>query len=337
MASSSTIPIIDVAGLRRGTSGELARVSDALRAALENIGFYYLTGHGIPTDLVQNTFGACQAFHALPLEQKLAIRMNEHLVGYLPVNGYISKSSRIEQARKPNFVEAFFAKREVASGADTDTRLYRAPNLWPPQALLPSFKQSVVDYCAAMEALCLMMLPAYAQALEMDADFFAPAFVDAQFTLRMSHYPPADRGEDDQYGVAPHTDSSFLTMLAQPDLPGLSIRLESGEWIEAPVVPDSFIVNSGDLLRRWTNHRFLSTPHRVINSNIDDRYAIPFFYDANVDYPMECISSCCPPDNPARYEPTTYVEYMRWFAAQYAADDNQNTTTVEDPAPALAN
>jgi isopenicillin N synthase-like dioxygenase len=107
-------------------------------------------------------------------------------------------------------------------------------------------------------------------------------------------------------------------MLAQSALPGLAIRGPDGEWMDAPVVPGTFVVNSGDMLRRWTNHRFLSTPHRVVNRNANrDRYAIPFFFDATYDYEMHCLPSCQGPDNPPRYEPITYQAYMMWFARQY--------------------
>ena len=183
---------------------------------------------------------------------------------------------------------------------------------------LPGFREVVVSYCEHMEALCRRMLPVYARALELPADFFDAAFREPQYTLRMSHYPPSESGAPDQYGVAPHTDSSFLTMLAQSELPGLSIRLPDEQWLDAPVIDDAFLVNSGDMLHRWTNHRFLSTPHRVINRNPGrDRYAIPFFFDATIDYPMTCLPTCCSTSNPARYEPTTYEQYMQWFTQQY--------------------
>ena len=174
-----------------------------------------------------------------------------------------------------------------------------------------------------------MMLPVYASALDLETDFFAAAFADPQLTLRLSHYPPSELGESDQYGVAPHTDSSFLTMLAQSELPGLAIRSTDESWLDASVLEDAFLVNSGDMLRRWTNHRFLSTPHCAVNRNPGrDRYAIPFFFDANIDYPMACIPTCFGPDNPARYEPISYAGYMQWFSHQY---DHVRETIADPP------
>ena len=121
-------------------------------------------------------------------------------------------------------------------------------------------------------------------------------------------------------------------MLAQSELPGLSIRAPSGEWADAPVLPSAFLVNSGDMLRRWTNHRFLSTAHRVVNRNAhQDRYAIPFFFDATYNYEMACLPSCVDEDNPARHEPTTYSDYMRWFTSQYDHVREKEQSTPRDP------
>jgi isopenicillin N synthase-like dioxygenase len=327
---SDSIPTLDVSCLYEHASNtppasELAakqlaieRLADSLRDALENVGFYCLVGHQVSQILIDRVFAATRAFHAQALSAKMAVKANEHNVGYMPVNGYVSRSSRISTSSKPNLVEAFFVKRDLpADHQDVlSNKRFRCMNQWP-QAF-PELRHDVLEYCTAMEQLCVKMLPVYALALDLAADFFAPAFADPQITLRMSHYPPAESGDDDQFGVAPHTDSSFLTMLPQSGLPGLEIRMPSGHWLPAPAVPGSFIVNSGDMLRRWTNHRFLSTPHRVINRTPGvDRYAVPFFFDATIDYPMACLASCVDDEHPARYEPVSVMEYMVWFSNQY--------------------
>jgi isopenicillin N synthase-like dioxygenase len=328
------IPVLDVAPFFNQETGALDTLAIALRDALEHVGFYYLEGHDIPQQLVDRVFAECARFHAQPLAAKMALRANEHNVGYMPLNGYVSRSSRVETATRPNLVEAFFVKRDLPPDhPDVLANIrYRCVNQWPDAARLAGFREIIVTYCDAMEHLCKRLLPVYAVALELTPDFFAEAFKEPQYALRMSHYPPAETGEDSQYGVAPHTDSSFLTMLAQSELPGLSVRAPSGEWIDAPVMPGTFLVNSGDMLRRWTNHRFLSTPHRVINRNAKrDRYAIPFFFDATYNYSMACLPTCQSPDNPPRYEPTTYQAYMLWFARQYDHIRAQDQHVPDDP------
>jgi isopenicillin N synthase-like dioxygenase len=104
-----------------------------------------------------------------------------------------------------------------------------------------------------------------------------------------------------------------MTILAQNTVPGLSIRLPNGVWLDAPSLPGSMLVNGGDLLRRWTNDRFLATPHRVTNRSGQERYAVPFFFDASYDWKLDCLPTCQSPENPPRYPSITYPEYMTWF------------------------
>ncbi len=329
------IPVLDVSAYLAGEPGARETLAEELRFALENIGFYYLTGHDIPLELIEATFTAAKRFHAQPLDTKLALRANEHNVGYMPVNSSVSRASQVEQARKPNLVEAFFLKRDLAANhPDVQAgKRYRSMNQWPADEAVPGFRETALAYMNGLESLCKRMLPVYALALDLPEDFFDEPFDEPQYTLRLSHYPPADTGEGDQYGLAPHTDSSFLTMLAQADLPGLSIKMPGGNWVDVPVIKGALVVNSGDMMRRWTNHRFLSTPHRAINRNPGaDRYAIPFFFDANIDYPMACLPSCTGPDNPPKYEPITYMDYMLWFTRKnYDHVRSKDGTEAADP------
>jgi isopenicillin N synthase-like dioxygenase len=136
--------------------------------------------------------------------------------------------------------------------------------------------------------------------------------------------------EDHQWGLAPHTDSTFMTLLPANDVPGLWIRPEGYDWIEPPALPESFLVNSGDILRRWTNDRFLSTAHRVMNASGTDRYAMPFFFGTRDDALIEALPTCVGPDNPPRHEPITSGDYQRWFLNRnYAAyTDSEASATA---------
>lgn len=307
------IPVLDLAPLLRGDAGAVAVLGDTLRHAFEEVGFYFIVNHGIPQAMIDATFAAARQFHDLPLEQKMALRLNKDNVGYMPFKGSTTKHSTLNANNRPNLVEAYFTKRDLP--ADHPDRVaarpFRGPNQWPSD--LPGFKEAVLDYSKAVEGLALSLLPLYATALDLPVDFLAPAFREPTFTLRMSRYPPQDVVEENEFGLAPHTDTSFMTMLAQNDIPGLSIRLPNGRWIDAPALPGSILVNGGDLLRRWTNDRFLATPHRVINRSGSERYAMPFFVDCDYDHPIACLPSCTDADNPPRYPPITYPEYMTWF------------------------
>ena len=159
------------------------------------------------------------------------------------------------------------------------------------------------------------LLPVLAASLDLPADHFDQHFDDPSVTLRLSHYPPVQYGQHD-WGLAPHTDSSIFTFLPANDVPGLEIRPAGHDWIVPPALPRSFLINSGDMLKRWTNDRFRSTAHRARNNSTDgdvDRYAIPFFYGARDDAMIEALPTCVGPDDRPRHDPITYGDYQRWF------------------------
>src|SRR3546814_20415782 len=114
----------------------------------------------------------------------------------------------------------------------------------------------------------------------------------------MTHYPQQEAVRDDEFGLAPHVDTSFMTLLAQNEVPGLSIRTPDGAWIDAPAIPGPFIVNGGEMLRRWTNVRFLATPHRVVNPSGRARYALPFLSACPLDPPIPPAPTSLPPPHP---------------------------------------
>ena len=329
------IPVIDIGDYLAGDADARDVIASELRHAMENVGFYILDNHGVSIEQIEATLEAVKRFHAQPLEAKMALLGNEHNIGYMAVNTSRSRASQVDAdaVTKPNFVEAFFVKRDLPSDHSDVVagKLYRPANMWPEN--LPGFRETILAYCRTMEALCQRMLPLYALALDLPADYFEEPFAEATYSFRMSHYPPAELGEKDQFGVSAHTDSSFLTMLPQGDLPGLEVKLPGHGWRLVKAPHGSIVVNSGDLMRRWTNHRFLSTPHRAINNNPGkNRYAIPFFFDAHVDYPMSCLPTCQGSENPARYEAITYTDYMKWFSRKnYDHVRDKAGTEADDP------
>ncbi|HZS82271.1 MAG TPA: 2-oxoglutarate and iron-dependent oxygenase domain-containing protein [Stellaceae bacterium] len=315
-AQDEEIPILDLGPYRAGAAGALPRLAGELRHALAEIGFYFIRNHGVEQGLIDRVFGEAARFHAMPLERKLALKINEHNIGYLPMRAATTRHSTLNANNKPNLNEAYFVKRDLPPDHPDVVagKRFRGANLWPDD--LPGFRETVVEYCAALERLALSLLPVYACALDLPPDFFREAFDEPQFTLRISHYPAQEVVAENEFGLAPHTDTSFMTLLAQNRIPGLAIRTRAGRWIDAPAPAGAFLVNGGDMLRRWTNDRFLATPHRVINRSGGERYAIPFFFDCRIDFPIVCLPSCTGPDNPPRYPPTSYMDYMSWYQRQ---------------------
>src|SRR5712675_1247904 len=222
--------------------------------------------------------------------------------------------------------QAFFMARDLAPDHPdvVSGRRFRSANQWPKG--LPGFREPLVEYCDALERLVQRLVRVYARALDLPATYFDGPFTDFQYKLRATHYPNQPAALDDEFGIAPHTDTSFLTLLAPNEVPGLSIRTQSGTWIDAPALPGAYVVNGGQLLQRWTNDVFLATPHRAINRSGGERYALVFFCDSHIDWPIAAVPTCVGPDAPPKYPTTYYTDYMaRYQKRTYdlLADDNR--------------
>ncbi|VTL99196.1 oxidoreductase [Pseudomonas aeruginosa] len=138
--------------------------------------------------------------------------------------------------------------------------------------------------------------------------------------FRLIHYPPAaDRQSADQPGAGAHTDYGCVTLLYQDAAGGLQVQNRQGEWIDAPPIDGTFVVNIGDMMARWSNDRYRSTPHRVLSPRGVDRYSMPFFAEPHRDTEIRCLPGCFDADNPPRYPPTTCGEWLTSrFAQTYA-------------------
>jgi isopenicillin N synthase-like dioxygenase len=321
---STAIPVLDIGAYLAGVPGALDTAAAALQAALENIGFFILVNHGVSQELIDRTFAAARRFHDLPSAVKMALRMNEHNNGYMAMGRYAVWTSEVNTNDKPDLNEAFFSKRERSPDDPLrrSGRRFVGPNVWPEH--LPGFRDTVLEYTDTIDTLARRLLPVCAVALELQPDYFDAAFAESQFSFRLSHYPPV-AAETNQFGIAPHTDANFLTFLAQTDIPGLQVRMPSGDWLDVPYIPGSFAVNSGDMMYRWTNGRFKSTPHRALPPVGRHRYAIPFFLGPHIDTVIACLPTCQGPERPPRFPPITYEEYLTWwYNANYNAAVQNN-------------
>jgi isopenicillin N synthase-like dioxygenase len=318
-AAARAIPVIDYGPYFAGKPGALECVAAEVVRACENVGFFYALNHGVADAVIERAFAASRRFHALPLEQKLALRINDNNIGYLPINASVQGASTVHKATRPNQNESFFISHD--RGSDHPDVIAGTPlrgrNQWPDGE--PGLRRDMMAYFHALGAMCDRILPMFAAALDMPADFFAPFFAnEGHANLRLLHYPPQPADEDNLFGQAPHTDNSFMTALARTDVPGLAVRLPSGEWFPPPIIPGTFLINLGNIMRRWSNDRFLSTPHGVLNDSAADRYSIAYFHSPNVDSVIECLPSCVGADNPARYQPAVYRDLvLDFYRANY--------------------
>ncbi len=308
------IPVIDVGQAFRGAPGGLDGVAAEVRRASEQVGFFYIAGHGVPQAIIDAAFVASREFHAMPAAEKQALPINENNIGYLPVNESMQRASNVHKATRPNYNESFFISHDRGPGhPDVVAGLpLRGMNQWPDGH--DAMRTAMVRYFTTMERVGEQLLPVLARALELPFDWFAPFFRDeAHINLRFLHYPPQETDDDEQFGQGPHTDNSFITMLAREDVPGLAVGLPNGEWLAPPVIDGTFLVNLGNMMKRWSNDRFLSTPHGVLNDSGRDRYSIAFFYSPTVSAEIECVPTCVSAESPARYEPAVYRDLVLDF------------------------
>jgi isopenicillin N synthase-like dioxygenase len=325
---NGVIPILDVGPYLAGKPDALEEAARDLRYAFEKVGFYYMKGHGVPRDLIAAMYEQARRFHAQPLEKKLRLLIDKHNIGYMPMGGSTFRTSTVNRNTKPSVNEAFFLRRDRRPD-DPDVvanKPLRGLNQWPLE--LPEFKETVLRYMAAMEDLGRRLVKVYAVALELPENFFDSMFQQPSVVQRLSHYPARPNFAENEFSIAPHTDSGFMTLLAPNAIPGLSIRLPDGAWFDAPALDDAYVVNGGDVLHRWTNERFLATPHRVIHSGETSRYAIPYFFDPHFDTLIECLPSCHSARSPAKFPPITYEQYAVWFALRNY--DHQKFAAVPD-------
>src|ERR1700726_2543802 len=181
MTDTDIIPVIDLGPYLAGDPGALDRAAGELRFALTEIGFYFIVNHGVLPELVRDAFRQAARFHVQPLEKKLAIRIDKHNVGYLPMRGDTLRTSTVETVTKPNLNEALFVAcdlpqdhPEVLAG-----RRFRSANQWP--ADLPGFRETVVAYCDTMERLVQKLVRLYARALALPAAYFDQPFAEPQY------------------------------------------------------------------------------------------------------------------------------------------------------------
>jgi isopenicillin N synthase-like dioxygenase len=270
----SEAPVVDIGALVAGDEKRIPGVVAAIAAACEQVGFMYVRNHGVDATVVSATVEAAKAFFALPVGQKMqvAIENSPQFRGYLPLE-YTGE----EGPSGKNLQEAFVVMHERPLD---DRALLYGPNQWPAQA--PGLRAAMERYFAAMEALAYKMLPGFAAALGLPPTFFEADFRQPMMILKPNHYPPQEiTDETEMIGVGGHCDGGGFTILWQDNQGGLEIRNKSGEWVGVPPIEGTFVINIGNMLQRWTNGRFSSTEHRVINRYGADRYSIAFFADPN--------------------------------------------------------
>jgi len=270
------IPIVDLDGVRQGDRAAIAHTAAAIRAACTGVGFFYVTHHCVPAPVIAEAVAQAHAFFALPLERKREVSVNARHRGFNALG-----DAMMYEAKKPDHKEFFTMGLELPED-DPDVvagEPLRGPNNWPKG--MPDFRAALSAYYEAIGACGMDLLRCVAVSLDRPEDFFASRYRKRLQRTQIVYYPPQppELG-DDQFGVAPHSDFGCITLLWQDQNGGLEVlERSSRKWIPARPIPDTLVVNVGDLLERWTNNLYASTPHRVVNRSGRERYSIATFYD----------------------------------------------------------
>src|ERR1700761_2397814 len=308
--SNSALPVIDIGGLSSEFPSDRQAVAEQLRAACLDNGFFYIRNHGVPTALIDALFEVTRGFFDGSASVKSAVdkRLSFCQRGFEPM-----RAQTLEAGAPPDLKESFYIGPEL--GLDDPRVVARkfnhGPNLWPDG--MPSFRPVTEDYFQIMLGLSRRLMTGLALALRLDENYFADYCTDPHATLRLLHYPPQPaNAAPGEKGAGAHSDFGGVTVLLQDQHGGLQVQGKTkDEWIHAPPLPGPFVVNLGDMIARWTNDRFRSTVHRVVNASGRERYSVPFFYSGNPDQKVECLPSCLAPGEVAKYPPTTVEGHLR--------------------------
>ncbi|MBA4026320.1 MAG: 2OG-Fe(II) oxygenase [Gordonia sp.] len=298
----SYVPVIDLSE----NSDDLPRM---INEVCTEVGFFQIVGHGVGPEVADGVWAQFQKFFDLPVEQKDRLRPPApgYPYGYIPLSAESLAKSLGDDAPgdlKESFnVGPVDPPQHTLSGPD-EFRVYSA-NQWPDA--LPGLKIACGAYYREMLALSERLMRLFARALQLDEAFFDDKIDHAPCALRAINYPatsaPLAKG---QLRAGAHTDYGPLTILRQDNIGGLEVQDKQGDWVGVPSIEDAFVINIGDLMARWTNDRWRSTLHRVVNPVEGEdaaarRQSIPFFFNANFTAEVECLPSCRDEDGGSRY------------------------------------
>lgn len=257
-------------------SGDSAREVQRLRDTCIQDGFFYLKNHGINPHLIDEAFIAARQFFALPLEIKNQFCQDQQQVSPKTCRGYVHTfGETLHAPTGPDCKQHFDMGREAA----LCEKPFTGPNLLPDEHTAPGFAKAMLALQdQVMHHVVPRLLQGLALALGLDKLFFEPFFSDPVLIQRALYYPPL------RSGAGKHTDNGIFTLLFQEAGDACALRAFSqGRWIDVPPRGHEVVINLGDMLMKWSNGLFSSTPHQVIHRANSGRVSLPFFVYPNVD------------------------------------------------------
>ncbi len=310
MVAPKSIPVIGFGPFLQGDEAGKKRVAREIAEACEQVGFFYLSGHGIPQAKIDAMFRASKEFFDQPdvvkLDPELRITLQRNR-GYQPL-----KSRLYGNTGAPDLNEGFKYQRELPAD-DPDVLAgdrVHGLNRWP-STMPAEWRAVLVDYFNEVESLGHNLLAGFALALDLPETYFHAFYRKPLTQITLLHYPPQEASApEDHYGIRPHTDETSFTILMQDEVGGFQLR-HKDEWIDAPPIPGAYLINIGDWMARWTNYRFASTMHRAYNRRGLERYSTPYFAIPDFEAIVECLPTCHGPGNPPKYLPQKVGDSVR--------------------------
>lgn len=305
------IPVINFEPFLQGDAAVRQFVAEQIRQAFHEVGFIYLQNPGISSELIEQVFTQSQQFFALPAAVKNQVAWSSNLSN----RGYVGvERERLDPSKPGDLKEAFNVGNEGSPGnGDQDKVSSAVLNQWLPEQ--QEFRSIVLAFYSACVESANHILCAFAISLGLPESFFTDRHNQQNNILRLLHYPPLNQApKAGQVRAGEHSDYGSITLLFQDAIGGLEVKTVEGEWVAAPHIPGTVVVNTGDLMQRWTNHEICSTKHRVMIPAHEkqgiSRYSIAFFCDPNPDVEITCIESCQGRDRPALYPPILAGDYL---------------------------
>lgn len=306
MAAGAEIPVIDIRPLRDGSDPN--GVARALLDASQNLGFIYISGHGIPASLIETARAQAYQFFRSPAEMKQRCTISDKHRGWLARGG-----AKMQDDAEADLKESYLWGYQDASGLTPSDHELRGPNRWPD--FVPGLEAAALAYFDAADRVARHLMTGFALGLQLPPEFFLRQCEAPLSRASFVYYPSQPAGENQRFGVGPHTDFGVLTVLCQDDVGGLQVENLDGEWIEAPPIDGTLVVNVGDLLERWTDGAFRSTPHRVVNSSGRERLSLVLAFDPD---PQTMIDAreVFGADHEPRQAPISCGDYLVWRFAR---------------------
>ena len=292
----SNLSVIDMRPFIEGGEKGRKKVAQEIYDAAHNVGFLYLKNFGVSDDLLETAFSEAKSLFMSDEKTKVPFRATLN-------HGYSAMRGEALDPSKPADLKETFTSRNLAN-------VPSGPEYWPNsefEAFMRTFYKSVTSIASDVMA-------AFAIALDLPKGFFDERHTGLTQTLRLLHYPPVKYVSEGQLGAGAHTDYGTLTVLFQDAEGGLQVQGLDGKWIDAPPIPGTIVINTGDLISRWSNDFFKSTPHRVVPRPAamkNGRLSIAFFSDPDPEVIIETFPKCITSENPQRYHPITAGEHIQ--------------------------